>query len=92
MRAADLINNGKFNYGAFNGIPKYKQDVLIALHRNFLERYSGFKFTFSDKGFRVLNGDDKQECYCKHHFNGGASIGGASTNYIAICIHTYTCF
>ena len=25
-----LINNGNFNYGAFNGIPKYKQDVLIA--------------------------------------------------------------
>ena len=62
MRAAGLINNGKFNYEAFNGIPKYKQGGLIALHKNFLERY------------------------------GGASNGGASTNYIAICIHTYTCF
>ena len=54
MRTADLINNGKFNYGAFNSIPKYKQDVLIALYKDFLERCSGFKFIFSDKDFRVL--------------------------------------
>ena len=73
MRAAGLINNGKFNYGAFNGIPKYKQDVLIALYKDFLERCGGFKFIFSDKGFRVLNDDDKQEYYCKHYFNGGVS-------------------
>lgn len=53
MRAADLINNGKFNYGAFNGIPKYKQDALIALYKDFLERYSGFKFTFSDRGLMI---------------------------------------
>ena len=33
MRAAGLINNGKFNYGAFNGIPKYKQDVLIVPYK-----------------------------------------------------------
>ena len=73
-RAAGLINNGNFNYGAFNGIPKYKQDVLIAPYKNFLERYGGFKFTFSDRGFRVLNDDDKQEHYCKHYFNGGVSV------------------
>ena len=54
VRAADLINNGKFNYGAFNGIPKYKQDALIAPYKNFLERYGGFKFILSDKDFRVL--------------------------------------
>lgn len=82
MRAADLINNSKFNYEAFNGIPKYKQDVLIVLYKDFLEIYSGFKFIFSDKGFRVLNDDDKQEYYCKHYFN-----GGFSTNYIVICIY-----
>ena len=76
MRAADLINNGKFNYEAFNGIPKYKQDVLIALYKDFLERYSGFKFIFSDKGFRVLNDDDKQEYYCKHYFSGGINATG----------------
>ena len=81
MRAADLINNGKFSYEAFNGIPKYKQDVLIAFYKDFLERCSGFKFTFSDKSFRVLNDDDKQEYYCKHYFN-----GGVSTNYIVIRI------
>lgn len=34
MRAADLINNGKFNYETFNGIPKYKQDVLIVLQKD----------------------------------------------------------
>ena len=45
-----LINNDNFNYGAFNGIPKYKQDVLIVPYKNFLERYSGFKFAFSDRG------------------------------------------
>ena len=71
MRAADLIYNGEFNYEAFNGIPKYKQDVLIVLYKDFLERYSGSKFIFSDKGFRVLNDDDKQEYYCKHYFSGG---------------------
>ena len=89
MRAADLKNNGKFNYEAFNGIPKYKQDVLIDLYKDFLERYSGFKFIFSDKGFRVLNDDDKQECYCKHYFS-----GGVSTNYIVIRIYyiVSTCF
>ena len=76
MRVADLINNGKFNYEAFNGIPKYKQDVLIALYKDFLERYSGFKFIFSDKGFRVLNDDDKQEYYCKHYFSGGINATG----------------
>ena len=38
MRAAGLINNGKFNYGAFNGIPKYKQDVLIAPYKVFLRK------------------------------------------------------
>ena len=54
MRAADLINNGKFNYGAFNDIPKYRQDVLIAPYKNFLERCGGFKFILSDKDFRVL--------------------------------------
>lgn len=80
MRAADLINNGKFNYGAFNGIPKYKQDALIGLYKDFLEKYSGFKFTFPDKCSRVLNDDDKQECYCKHYFS-----GGVFTNYIVIC-------
>ena len=52
MRATDLINNGKFNYGAFNDIPKYKQDVLIVPYKNFLERYGGFKFTFSDRGLK----------------------------------------
>ena len=58
MRAAGLINNGKFNYGAFNGIAKYRQDALIALYKYFSERYSGLKFTLSDKSFRVLNGAD----------------------------------
>lgn len=51
-RAAGLINNGNFNYGAFNDIPKYKQDVLIAPYKNFLERYGGFKFTLSDRGLK----------------------------------------
>ena len=69
MKVADLIKNGKFNYEAFNSIPKYKQDVLIVLYKDFLERFSRFKFIFSDKGFRVLNDDDKQEYYCKHYFN-----------------------
>lgn len=69
MRIADLINNGKFNYEAFNSIPKYKQDFLIVLYQGFLEHYSDFKFIFSDKGFRVLNNDDKQEYYCKHYFS-----------------------
>ena len=67
MKIADLINNGKFNYEAFTSIPKYKQDVLIVLYKDFLETYSGFKFIFSDKGFRVLNNDDKQEYYYKHY-------------------------
>lgn len=67
MKIADLINNDKFNYEAFNSIPKYKQDVLIVLYKDFLERYSDFKFIFSNKGFRVLNNDDKQEYYCKHY-------------------------
>ena len=61
MKIADLINNGKFNYEAFNSIPKYKQDVLIVLYRDFLERYSNFKFIFSDKGFRILNDDANDE-------------------------------
>lgn len=64
MKIADLINNSKFNYEAFNSIPKY-----IVLYKDFLERHSDFKFIFSDKGFRVLNNDDKQEYYCKHYFN-----------------------
>ena len=55
MKIADLINNGKFNYETFNSIPKYKQDVLIVLYKDFLERYSNFKFIFSNKGFRILN-------------------------------------
>ena len=67
MKISDLINNGKFNYETFNNIPKYKQDVLIVLYKDFLETYSDFKFIFSDKGFRVLNNDDKQEYYCKHY-------------------------
>ena len=88
MKAAGLINNGKFNYEVFNGIPKYKQDVLIVLYKDFLERYSRLKFILSDKGFRVLNDDGKQEYYCKHYFN-----GGVSTNYIVILyLHIYTCF
>ena len=61
MYIADLINNGKFNYEAFNSIPKYKQDVLIVLYKDFLERYSNFKFIFSDKGFRILNDDVNDE-------------------------------
>lgn len=61
MKIADLINNGKFNYEAFNSIPKYKQDVLIVLYKDFLERYSNFKFIFSDKGFRILNDDANDE-------------------------------
>ena len=61
MKIADLINNGKFNYEAFNSIPKYKQDVLIDLYKDFLERYSNFKFIFSDKGFRILNDDVNDE-------------------------------
>lgn len=61
MRVADLINNGKFNYEAFNSIPKYKQDVLIVLYKDFLERYSNFKFIFSNKGFRILNDDANDE-------------------------------
>ena len=61
MKIADLINNGKFNYEAFNSIPKYKQDVLIVLYKDFLERYSNFKFIFSDKGFRILNDDVNDE-------------------------------
>lgn len=61
MKIADLINNGKLNYEAFNSIPKYKQDVLIALYKDFLERYSNFKFIFSNKGFRILNDDDNDE-------------------------------
>ena len=61
MRVADLIKNGKFNYEAFNSIPKYKQDVLIALYKDFLERYSNFKFIFSNKGFRILNDDANDE-------------------------------
>ena len=61
MKIADLINNDKFNYEAFNSIPKYKQDVLIVLYKDFLERYSNFKFIFSDKGFRILNDDANDE-------------------------------
>lgn len=61
MKVADLINNGKFNYEAFNSIPKYKQDVLIVLYKDFLERYSNFKFIFSNKGFRILNDDANDE-------------------------------
>lgn len=61
MKIVDLINNGKFNYEAFNSIPKYKQDVLIVLYKDFLERYSNFKFIFSDKGFRILNDDANDE-------------------------------
>lgn len=45
----------------FNSIPKYKQDVLIVLYKDFLERYSNFKFIFSDKGFRILNDDANDE-------------------------------
>ena len=61
MKIADLINNGKFNYETFNSIPKYKQDVLIVLYKDFLERYSNFKFIFSNKGFRILNDDVNDE-------------------------------
>lgn len=61
MKVADLINNGKFNYEAFNSIPKYKQDALIVLYKDFLERYSNFKFIFSNKGFRILNDDANDE-------------------------------
>lgn len=61
MKIVDLINNGKFNYEVFNSIPKYKQDVLIVLYKDFLERYSNFKFIFSDKGFRILNDDANDE-------------------------------
>lgn len=61
MKIANLINNDKFNYEAFNSIPKYKQDVLIVLYKDFLERYSNFKFIFSNKGFRILNDDANDE-------------------------------
>lgn len=61
MNIAHLINNGKFNYETFNSIPKYKQDVLIVLYKDFLESYSDFKFIFSDKGFIVLNNDANDE-------------------------------
>lgn len=69
MRAVDLINKGKFNYELFNKLDSIQQEYLIDLYKDFLNRYSDFKFIFSDKGFRVLNDDDKQEYYCKHYFN-----------------------
>ena len=84
MKIADLINNGKFNYEAFNSIPKYKQDVLIVLYKDFLERYSNFKFIFSDKGFRILNDGDKQEYYCKHYFNDDANDEDLYIPYFSI--------
>lgn len=71
MSAPILINNGKFNYKTFNGIPKYKQDALIAPYKNFLERYSGFGF--GGTNYIVVR-----------VFNARRLAPGVSTNYIVI--------
>lgn len=70
MKIVDLITkNGLFNYNVFSNLNTEQQDYLIDLYKAFLETYSDFNFAFSEKGFRVITDEDRQEYYCRNYFS-----------------------
>ena len=71
MKVVDLVSENSlfFNYSLFNRLDSDQREYLIDLYKTFLETYSPLNFAFSDKGFRVITDEERQEYYCRNYFS-----------------------